>query len=160
MDQNFPGSPDPRRQKFWVKFIRTGRHTRSERIYNAGWTGAYPLPPCQIDSDSHGYSSSAVPNPPCLSSKAIPLARMKAPICSLMMPLDSRHSPLQRSHAWSLQNRCRLSHTPPRMSFQKYAPSLTHINLRILKGFWTGPLEANLTYHQTYRHTDEREHHL
>ena len=111
-------------------------------------------------TNSHGRSSSAAFEPPCLSSKATHLARTMA-LCRLqLMPLDSRHSPLRRNHAWSHSNRHRLFHTQPQMYSQKYATLVAHFEPQILKRSVTGPFEANLAYHSTHGYADEREHHL
>lgn len=84
--------------------------------------------------NSHDCSSSAALDPPCLSSKATPLARTKVRYRLLMMPLDSLRSPLRRNHAWSHQSRHRSFRTPPQMCSQKCVMPLARVNLRMLKG--------------------------
>ena len=99
-------------------------------------------------------------DPLCLSFEVTPLVRMKTRYCILMMPLDSLRSLPRRNRAWSHQTRCRLFHTLPQMCSQKYGTHLPHLSPWILKGFVTGPSEANLAYHPAYRYANEREHHL
>jgi len=88
---------------------------------------AYIAASCQIDS--HDHSSSAVLEPPCLSSKVTPLVRTKTPCRLLTTLLDSPRSPLRRNHVWKYKSRHQSFHILLQMYYQKYATPLATFTL-------------------------------